>query len=236
MTSFLSHLHTDLRRTLLTHRGATHRTEDVPTGMHKRYARMKQIPLPKPAKLGVDLQDAITHRHSSFGGNTCAPLTLQECGTLLGSLQRRPNSVNRNYPSGGALYPIETYLVSTALESQAPAVFHYNPSDHALECLWSLPEDYDLKQLAAYPESLPPSMLLVFTSVWRRSSTKYGDFTYTVALLEAGHMGENILLVGNALGLNLRPFAGFNDERIAELLDLDESEEQTVHTITVCKG
>jgi hypothetical protein len=48
-------------------------------------------------------------------------------------------------------------------------------------------------------------------------------------------MSENILLVGTALKLHVRPYAGFNDERIAELLDLNEDEEQTVHSVTVCK-
>jgi SagB-type dehydrogenase family enzyme len=92
-----------------------------------------------------------------------------------------------------------------------------------------------MKDVAKSPDSLRLSSLIVFTSVWQRSSAKYGDLAYQHALLEAGHMSENILLVGTALGLNLRPYAGFNDERIAELLDLDEDFEQTVHTVTVCK-
>lgn len=229
-------MHTELRRALLTRKGATHRAEDVPRGVHKRYHRMKQIPLPQPQRLNVQLQDALTYRQSATDGDPRIPLTLQECGTLLGSaLQKRPDSTSRNYPSGGALYPIETYLISTALESQAPAVFHYNPTDHALERLWSLPPDFDMKTVAKNPASLTLSTLIVFTSVWKRSSAKYGDLAFLHALLEAGHMSENILLVGSALNIKTRPYAGFDDGEISLLLDLDESEEQTVHTITVCK-
>ena len=236
MSTFLSHLHTALRRTLHTRKGATHRPEDVPTGTHKSYGRMRKVVLPKPTALDVTLAHALQKRKSAEGGDDTKPLTLQECGTLLGlALEKRPDSMRRNYPSGGALYPIETYLISTALESESPGVFHYNPTDHSLERLWNLPEDFLMKDIAKSPESLKLSSLIVFTSVWDRSSAKYGDLAYQHALLEAGHMSENILLVATALGLNARPYAGFNDERIAELLDLDEDLEQTVHTITLCK-
>jgi len=236
MTSFLSHLHTELRRTLLTRRGATHHPDDVERGLHKSYPRMTQIALPEPLALDARLEETLKNRHSAQEGDATVPLTLQECGTLLGlSLRKRPNESRRNYPSGGGLYPVETYLISTALESQTPAVFHYNPSEHALERLWDVPEYFDIKNIAKHPESLTLSTLIVFTGVWERSSAKYGELAYLHALLEAGHMSENILLVGTALNLNVRPYAGFSDERVAKLLDIDEDNEQTVHSITVCK-
>jgi SagB-type dehydrogenase family enzyme len=198
---------------------------------------MRQIQLPQPEKIDTKLMDVLRSRTSARGGNLHIPLTLQELGTLVGlALEKRPDSLHRNYPSGGALYPIETYVISTALESQEPGVFHYNPSAHVLERLWDLPKDFDMSDTGKYPAFLVTSTLIVFTSVWKRSSAKYGNFTYGVALLEVGHMSENLLLVGTALGLNLRPFAGFNDDGIAKLLDLDETQEQPVHAITISKG
>jgi SagB-type dehydrogenase family enzyme len=236
MTSFLSHLHTELRRSMHTRRGATHRPEDVERGVHKSYTRMPRVVLPQPQALDTSLAEVLNNRHSADAGDPAVPLSLQECGTLLGlALQKRADGLHRNYPSGGALYPVETYVISMALESQTPGVFHYNPTVHALERLWDLPEDFDIKDIAKHPESLLLSTLIIFTGVWKRSSAKYGELAYQHTLLEAGHMSENLLLVGTALKLNLRPYAGFNDERIAELLDIDESNEQTVHSITVCK-
>jgi SagB-type dehydrogenase family enzyme len=234
--TFISHLHKDLRRVLHTRRGATHRPEDVPTGTHKEYPRMRAVALPEPKPPATTLGDALHNRRSARGlGRPEIPVHLQELGTLFGlSLRRRSNVPNRNYPSGGALYPIETYFISKAMESQTPAVFHYNPTKHVLERLWDLPSDFNLKSIVSQAD-LTLSSLIVFTSVWRRSSAKYGDITYINALLEAGHMSENMVLVGGALDLEMRPYAGFNDALIAQLLDLDEDEEQTVHTITVCK-
>ena len=161
-------------------------------------------------------------------------LSISDWGTLLGlALQKHADS-KRNYPSGGALYPIETYVITSALPNSLPAVFHYNPSLHALEKLWDMPADMPIKLLAVGPkEDFVFSTLIVFTAVWKRSSAKYGDFTYTVALLEAGHMSENILLVATALDLKSRPMAGFKDDLIEKLLDLNPEHEQVVHTVTM---
>jgi len=236
MTSFLSHLHADLRRARLTRRGATHRAEDVPRGMHKTYPRMRSVPLPEPSTLNTSLSHALIHRHSAdAAGDPNMPTGLSELGTLFGLSLRTRADAHRNYPSGGGLYPIETYLISTGIQSETPGVFHYNPSAHSLEKMWELPHQFNMKDIAKRPDWLPLSTLIVFTSVWKRSSAKYGDLTYLHALLEAGHMSENILLVGSALGLEVRPYAGFDDTRVAELLDLDEAEEQVVHSITLCK-
>jgi SagB-type dehydrogenase family enzyme len=205
--------------------------------MHKEYPRMDAISLPEPDLGSVSLEEVLRKRHSFFGGNPDTPISLAEISTLLGlSLGKRKDRINRNYPSGGALYPVETYMISNALESVGPAVFHYNPSKHILEKLWELSSDFIIKDLGKSPPELQFSTLIVFTSVWYRSAAKYGDLAYLHALLEAGHMSENVLLVATALGLGARPYAGFSDTRLTDLLDLNEEDEQPVHTIALSKG
>ena len=236
MASFLSRLQSDLRHTLVTKRGATHLPEQVPRGEHKVYARMQQIPLGTPAMLGMPLTEALARRASSVSKEKDAPISLPEYSALLGNgLKKRESGVSRNYPSGGALYPIETYLIAESIEGIESGVFHYNPTAHTLERLWSLPKDFAMTNVLPNPEGLSSSALIVFTSVWQRSSAKYGDLAYQHALLEAGHMSENILLLAAALGLDARPMAGFIDARIIELLDLDADNEQPVHTILLSK-
>ena len=236
MTLFISHVHADLRRSRLTRRGATHRVEDVPRGTHKQYPRMEQIALPAPRPITNTLAETLQNRHSCFSCDYETPFTLEELGSLLGhAFQKRPDSQSRNYPSGGALYPIETYIFTSQLKGHEPAAFHYNPTGHTLEKLWALPPGFDMKSLAQYPEGLMFSTLIVFTAVWKRSSAKYGDFTYTLALLEAGHMSENIVLTATALGLASRPMTGFNDDVIPTLLDLNEEDEQPVHSVVLGK-
>jgi SagB-type dehydrogenase family enzyme len=232
--SFLSHVHKDLRGTRLTRRGATRAPDDVPTGLHKSYPRMERIVLPAPKRMSTTLVDALDGRRSYRGGTDTSKLSIENCGTLFGlALGNKSGSSRRNYPSAGALYPIETYLITSALENSAPSIFHYNPTEHSLEKLWDLPQDVALKDLAKRPDDLLFSSLIVFTAVWERSSAKYGDLAYQHALLEAGHMSENMLLTATALELSARPMAGFDDDLLVPLLDLNAEQEQPVHSIVL---
>lgn len=236
MTDFISQLHTELRRTRLTKRGATHNAKDVPHGKHKEYPRMEQIVLPAPAHIKQSFSELLARRHSCDTCSPDIPVTLAELSTLLGNaLGRRGTSTHRNYPSGGGLYPIETYVIASNIEECGSGAFHYNPSAHALEKLWNLPDGYNIKDLVRKPDHLIPSLIIVFSAVWKRSSAKYGDFVYGLALLEAGHMSENVLLAATALNLDARPMAGFDDDMIAELLDFPLDEEQTVLAILLGK-
>ncbi len=233
--TFISRLHADLRHTHITKRGATHHPKDVPQGVHKEYLRMRRLSLPTPLALTASLTDVIEKRQSAVSGSS-EVISLEEISTLLFGLRRKAQSHRRNYPSGGGLYPIETYLVATGLKGESPAVFHYHPTKHALEHLWNLPSHFSMKDVTVYADSLKPTLLIVFTSVWHRSSAKYGDLAYIHALLEAGHMSQNILLASTALEMASRPLAGFKDEVLIRLLDLDEDLEQPLHVISIAKG
>jgi SagB-type dehydrogenase family enzyme len=237
LNPFLAALHADLRGTRLTRRGATHLPPNVPRGTHKIYPRMPRIVLPEPRTLDTSLADALAGRRSGSPTHPGVPLLLDDVATMLGlALRKKVGTTRRQYPSGGGLYPVETYLISTAIESQTPAAFHYDPTAHALERLWDLPPDFNIKMLGKWPDQLQFSNMIVFTSVWHRSAAKYGDLAYQHALLEAGHMSENVLLVAGALGLSVRPYSGFDDILTMRLLDLDEESEQPVHAIIVSKG
>lgn len=237
MSSFISRLHADLRRTLSTRRGATMRdAKNLPQGTHKEYARMERIALPDLAELDMTLVEALMVRKSTRQHGGDVPLTLADCGALFGSLRKHPESLRRPYPSGGALYPVESYLITTALADGEPGVCHYHPTAHALERLWNLPAGFDIAHIVPHPEWLASSALIVFTCVWNRSSAKYGDLAYLNALLEVGHMSQNMLLVAAALGLQARPLATFKDQLTVDLLDLDDELEQPVYMVALSKG
>jgi SagB-type dehydrogenase family enzyme len=235
MTSFLSKLHKELRsrrlNQLATGEDVLH---TVPEERHKTYPRMNRLSLPSPVSLENSLSEVLNKRRS-FTSSSTGALTIQEWGTLLGtSLRKHQDSTKRNYPSGGALYPIETYLVIPKFaDAGESGVFHYHPTAHALEHLWGLPLDFSVEKLIPNAGGLSAASVLLFTSVWGRSSKKYGDFSYLLALLETGHMSENVLLTATALDLGSRPFAGFDDALAARLLDIDEAFEQSVLAIAI---
>ena len=196
----------------------------------KEYPRMERTQLPSPLDLSVSLQEALARRRSSEA-LIDDDLTLQTLSTLLSSLSGSEHlqGRGRTYPSGGACYPIETYVFAQRVAELPPLAFHYHPYDHALEHLWKLPDPLQMfPPVNAWAESA--RAILVFTSSWWRNK-KYNDFGYMLGLLEAGHMSQNVLLTAAALELPARPISGFNDETVAAILDIDTTVEQPITAI-----
>jgi len=232
--TFITSIHDYIRSSLALRRGSLVRHDFVPTGLHKEYPRMVRISLPEPAPLTMPLHEVLHKRISSPVSITDRALSLQELGNLLGHSLGMSDEKRRHYPSGGALYPIETYLVGNIIEGYPSGVFHYHPKSHALEFLWETPASFAMSNILRSPEIALAPQLIVFTSVWNRSAAKYGDHAYSHGMLEAGHMAQNILLVATALSMHTRPIAGYNDTVISELLDIDPRLEQPVYSIVLC--
>jgi SagB-type dehydrogenase family enzyme len=228
----ISKIHSYIREGRLTSRGATTAPELVTQWQCKEYPRMERIPLIKKFPT-TSLGDALTKRESHPSKSTSHPLTLEDLPLLLSPLSQKEGSGHRHYPSGGALYPIETYLVSS-FESNDPTVYHYHPKAHALEKLWTVPEDFDFSLLfnqAGVSKKIQAAF--IFTACWERSAKKYGDFTYNLALLEAGHMAQNVLLAATELTIEICPMGGFKDSLAHEILDTRNKSEQAVYCLSV---
>ncbi len=233
MNLFLSRLHADIRMTRRTRTGATHAPDTVPTGVHKEYPRMPSIQLTPPQRIHATLTEAITGRHSYHRDSTAHSFSLEQLSTLFGLALGMNNAEKRHYPSGGALYPVETYLLGHTVKERAPGVYHFHPKAHKLEHLWDLSTDFSTKDFTTTPTAPVGSALIVFTAVWARSSAKYGHLAYLHSAIEAGHMAQNVLLVATSLGLLSRPLAGFDDEKIVDTLDIDPRNEQPLYTVLI---
>ena len=201
----------------------------------KEYPRMPHIALSVCRDIDISLSSALTNRKSY---RECVPgalIPLDDISTILGNSLRETAVNRRPYPSGGAKYPIETYLIARGIDSLPRGVFHYAPKNHSLEHLWDIPAETRIFGGSAkdgWAEHAP--VIVVFTALWERSYVKYGDFSYLLTCLEAGHMAQNILLTAGTLGIGACPMAGFNDSAVGALLDIDSSREQAVHSVILC--
>jgi SagB-type dehydrogenase family enzyme len=63
--------------------------------------------------------------------------------------------------------------------------------------------------------------------------TKYGERGYRYALLDAGHLAQNILLCCSSLGLAAMPTCAFADDELNELLGLDGCNEAAIYAIAL---
>lgn len=201
----------------------------TPETRTKSYARMPQHPLPDPDNLSVGLSDTLARRTSAMRYRT-NPCSMQELGTLLGTVRATPETEHhRSYPSGGGLHPLEFYVVTSLPHISNPWVYHYQPQDHTLEQLW--PSTLELETaIRSFTENQPRNLLIV-TARWARSEHKYHGFASYLALIESGHAVENILLCAAALNIPMRPIAGFKEDLLHAELELDPEKESVLYCV-----
>lgn len=205
----------------------------------KRHPQARRVPLPQPRLGGLSLSAALRQRESQreFGSR---PLKTVEVATLLhaayGVTHRLVTADHplRAAPSGGALYPLEIYPIISRVEALPPGLYHYDPLRGALEALREADPRPELEGLTVYPHLLvPASIVFVMTAMFWRSRFKYGLRGYRFALLEAGHVGQNLLLAAAALGLAAVPIGGFYDRRVDGFLGVDGVNESAVYAVSV---
>jgi SagB-type dehydrogenase family enzyme len=212
----------------------------------KRHAHRPALVLPPPELPDVSFTTVLYARRSgrSFAD---ADVALRDLATVLHSaygvthLARLPDGRRgqplRAVPSGGALYPLEVYILVQRVDSASPGLYHYDPLRHVLERL-PLRGEADVSRLTAYPELVRPAAAVVLvTAMFWRTRFKYALRGYRFALLEAGHLGQNLMLAAAALGLAVVPVGGVYDRRVEDLLDVDGVNESLVYAFSLgCDG
>jgi SagB-type dehydrogenase family enzyme len=205
---------------------------------YKSYPQAPRIALPRPPALEQPLQSVIAARRTERNFSR-APLTLNQLASLLElgcGVTHRGDVPRRAAPSPGALYPVEAYPLIFGVDGLAPGLYHYAALDHALELVTPLPDDGAAKTFlpTAFHEAHPP-LLIALTIVFARVQMKYLERGYRFALLEAGHVAQNMLLAATAMELASAPIGGFWDEPFNDLLGLTPDEEAVVYAIA-CGG
>ncbi|MDO8566517.1 MAG: SagB/ThcOx family dehydrogenase [Candidatus Moranbacteria bacterium] len=209
---------------------------------YKEYPRFERIFLPnkpEPRFTQAELAQVVNERYSSRSF-TGGPLTLSQLSTLLRyscGIVRSDGSdkVRRAQPSGGGRYPLEIYPIVFQGNQDVPeGVYHYNVREHALETLWQRKfSKSEVLSLFSYEWTAEASVAVIITAVFERNQRKYGERGYRYMLLEAGHVGQNIHLVSQALGLGCCALGGTHDQALETLLDIDGVTESVVHELIV---
>jgi SagB-type dehydrogenase family enzyme len=204
----------------------------------KRHPHRPFVVLPAPDLGTATLARAVTGRRScrTFAA---LPLALSDLGSLLHTAYGVTGTVAgaeqafRSAPSGGALYPLELYVVCHHVEELEFALYHYDPLLHRLELLGPLKRRAGA-ELTPYGEVLAESAAVVaMTAVFWRSRFKYGARAYRFALTEAGHVAQNLLLAATALGLASVPVGGFYDRAVDEFIGVDGIYEGSLYLVPV---
>ena len=202
-----------------------------------------RIALPKNFADGVikaDLLAAIRDRKSSRV-YTQEEMSLVQLSFLLWATQGVKDLRGRSYatlrtvPSGGARHPFETYLVVRKVTGLAAGAYHYLPMEHELEFLGPV-EDLEgtvSQSLCEQTFGAKANVIFYWSMVPYRAEWRYGIYAHRTALIDAGHVGQNLYLACAGTGLGCCGIAAFDGELCARLFGLDGKEEFIAYTATV---
>ncbi|MBV8078812.1 MAG: SagB/ThcOx family dehydrogenase [Actinobacteria bacterium] len=200
----------------------------------RTHAHRSGIALQRGAVPGGSFRDALVRRRSS-APDEARSISLRTLGGLL-EAGYAVQSGRRTVPSGGALYPLELYVVALAVEDCSESVFHYDPFAHRLEQLG------DADRAAVSSALVDPSLgeraaaVLVLTAMFWRTRFKYGLRGYRFALLEAGHVVQNVVLAAACADVAALPVGGYYDRRVDALVGADGLDEASVYVVILGGG
>lgn len=203
---------------------------------YKGYSRLKEIQLPKPGYLKMEFSNVLLNRRSerSFSKK---PLLVKQLSDLLfnsAGLKRiidDHNGVQRLYPSAGARYPLEIYIIT--LNTPLPQrIYHYYVKNHSLEELYPY-KKREILSCINQKQFREAAAVIAITAAFKRTTIKYGDRGYRYVLIEAGHLGQNLYLVSSALGLSCCAIGGVLENKLNILLDIDGLNESVIYTFAV---
>lgn len=187
----------------------------------RRYESRPFVPLPEPAALNGELTDVLAARRSapSLGGGAVDLPTL--AGVLqhsYGVVEQPDGQPRRATPSGGALYPLDIFVLARRITGLDAGLYHFDPFRSGLAELGTV--DFDtMDSLTLLPEvSRDASAVLVFSASFWRSRFKYSQRALRFVFIEAGHLAQNILLLATGYGLRSRMFGGFIDDQLTAML------------------
>ncbi len=137
------------------------------------------------------------------------------------------------YPSADGLYPVQVYLYikPDRVEELQGGTYYYHPHDHTLIQIASgelldrmihLPANFDIFDESAFS--------IFQVAQFSAIQPLYGDESLNMCKLEAGYMGQLLMLEAPQSGIGLCPIIGVDFERVRHLFDL-ASDHVYIHSL-----
>ena len=183
--------------------------------------------LPVPRKTGALAVEAAIGNRRTVRRFRSQMLSLDQVTQLLWAGQgiTGMDGLRRAAPSAGALYPMDLYLaVGDGVQRIDAGLYRYHPKDHRLFQIVNgdlRPEIATAALSQAWLAKAPVS--LVITAEYDRAAVKYGKRAVRYAMIEAGHIGQNIFLQAEALGLKAGIIGAFHDNALNKILRVPKS-------------
>jgi SagB-type dehydrogenase family enzyme len=161
------------------------------------------------------------------------PITQKQLSQILWAAQgiTEEGGFKRAAPSAGALYPSDVYTVvgDKGVKDLPEGVYHYDPGGHEIEKI----HDRDEREAVAMASvrqmwMAEAPVIFVITSEYDRITVKYGERGIRYAFIEVGHIGQNIFLQCQALGLAAGIVGAYYDKEVAQAIKAKRNHEPLI--------
>ena len=139
----------------------------------------------------------------------------------------------------GALYPIELYVICDDISPGLVAgVYHFSPSDFSLtQIRKGRYKRYLATEATANNQDIANSAItIIFTSFAWRNAWKYQARSYRHWFWDSGVIAANLLATTHAMGLPTHIIMGFLDDKISQLLCLEDKREAAIAMAAIGLG
>lgn len=195
------------------------------------------VELAPPRTFPIDSLSTVLRQRRSPTSYDSSPISVDHVGQLLGGAcgitgelvmaDRRLGL--RAYPSPGALYAVDVYIIPARVEGLPDGVFRYDPERHALVTVHDRrvdPVSFCLPDVRAVVGGI--AAFIALSIRLPRATRKYGNESYRILVAEAGCIAENLVLVAHGLGLRAGPFTGVFDNLVDQAIGLKHEEARFV--------
>lgn len=161
------------------------------------------------------------------------PITAQQLGEFLYRSARvreifsmdNMECSNRPYPSGGACYELELYIVVNTCENIPSGLYHYCPQHHQLGKLCERNSEVERllrdARLATAGQDGLPQVLIILAARFPRVSWSYESLAYATILKDVGVLFQTMYLVATAMNLAPCALAGGNSDLFSAVAGVD---------------
>jgi SagB-type dehydrogenase family enzyme len=170
------------------------------------------------------------------------PVTLQQLSDCLfaglGITGETENCVGKlplsMTPSGGARNPYEAYVFASNIQGLPVGIYHYSASEHSLG-LVSDAGDFSISSLVGGQDwGDDMACLILLCAHLDRTMWKYVDANaYRVVLIEAGHIGQNIMLAATDHGLTACPTAAISHALVKSQLGISSLTQAPIYALSL---
>lgn len=143
----------------------------------------------------------------------------------------------RMVPSAGARHPLETYLFINRVEGLEQGLYHYLALEHKLEFVKAIENQADRVAEAYCGQTFfgNAAVSFVWTVIPYRTEWRYTTDAHKYALLDAGHVCQNLYLASEAIGCGTCAIGAYEQAPADELLGVDTKHEFVVYAASVGK-